>query len=278
MTRFPRPRLRAQAGRIDPHARAGVTPEASAEDAERAHKELVSFLEGAPEGVRRWAREEIAAADHAYAALPDPAGARAPRRRSPLRRVAVGALALAVVAGIVLGVYHMGGAQSNASSKGASTGEPQKLTHSEEASVSELMRELKANPKNAATLVALGDVYFKARDYNTAGGWMKRAVAVAPGNVTARLAVGAAEFNIGDLADARLEWLRVIAADRKNAEAYYDLGFLYVSKEPPDMADAKKMWEKVIALAPNSSEAKTIATHLKGLAKEEPAKEGSAKG
>jgi cytochrome c-type biogenesis protein CcmH/NrfG len=271
MTRFPRPRLRAQAGRIDPHARTGVTPEASAEDAERAHKELVSFLEGAPEGVRRWAREEIAAADHAYAALPDPAGARAPRRPSSLRRIAAGALALAVAAGIVLGVYQLGGG-SKASSQGAGTGEPQKLTRSEEASVAKLMSELKANPNDATTLVALGDIYFKARDYNTAGGWMKRAVAVAPGSVTARSALGAAEFNMGDIADARREWLRVIAADRKNVEAYYDLGFLYVSKEPPDMADAKKMWDKVVALAPNSSEAKTIATHLKGLAKEGPAK------
>ena len=34
------------------------------------------------------------------------------------------------------------------------------------------------------------------------------------------------------------------------------------------MADAKKMWEKVVTLAPNSSEAKTVATHLKGLASE----------
>ncbi len=39
-------------------------------------------------------------------------------------------------------------------------------------------------------------------------------------------------------------------ADPKNVEAYYDLGFLYVSRTPPDMAEAKKMWGKVVALAP----------------------------
>ncbi len=277
MTRSPRPRLRAQAGRPDPHAGIGLTPEASAEDAERAHRELVSFLEGAPEGVRRWARQEIAAVEEAYAAICDPAGAREALRPSPLKRVAVGTLALVVVVAVVVGVYQLGGG-SKASSGGAGTAEGQKLTHSEEASVGELMKELKANPDNASVLLALGDVYFKAHDYNTAGGWMKRAVAAAPGNATAHLALGAAEFNIGDIADARHEWLHVIAANRKNVEAYYDLGFLYVSEEPPDMADAKKVWEKVVALAPNSSEAKTIATHLKGLAKEEPAKEGSAKG
>jgi len=236
----------------------------------------VSFLEGAPEAVRRWARSEIAAADRAYAAISDPALAGAARRSSPLRRITVGTLALVAAAGVVLGVYHMGAGQGKASSQGTGTAEPQKLTRGEEASVAKLMRELKANPNDAAVLVALGDIYFKVHDYNTAGGWMKRAVAVAPGNVTARLAVGAAEFNIGDLADARLEWLRVIAADRKNAEAYYDLGFLYVSKEPPDLADAKRMWQKVIALAPNSAQAKMVATHLKALASEGSAKAGAA--
>lgn len=264
MTRSPKPRLRAQAGRLDPRARIGLAPDASAEDAERAHRELVSFLESAPEGVRRWARAEIAAADQARAAICDPAGARAARRPSPLRRIAVWTLALAVAAAVVVGVYQLGGG-SKASSGGAGTAEGQKLTHSEEASVGELMKELKANPANASVLIALGDIYFKAHDYNTAGGWMKRAVTVAPGNATAHLALGAAEFNIGDIADAQREWLYVIAEDRKNVEAYYDLGFLYVSKEPPDMADAKKVWEKVIALAPKSSEAKTIAMHLKGL-------------
>ncbi len=272
MTRFPRPRVRAQAGRLDPHARIGLKPGASAEDAQRAHRELVSFLEGAPQGVRRWAREEIAAADRAYAAISDPAGARAPGRRSSLRRVAGGTLTLAVAAGLIVGVYDMGGGSSKAKSGQAGTTEPPGLTRSDEARVSKLMVKLKANPKDAATLIALGDIYFKARDYNNAGGFMKSAVASDPGNTTARLGLGAAEFNLGDAADARRDWLRVIAADPKNVEAYYDLGFLYVSKSPPDMAGAKKMWAKVVALAPNSSAAKTISTHLKGLGKE-----GSAK-
>ena len=82
----------------------------------------------------------------------------------------------------------------------------------------------------------------------------------------ARLALGAAQFNLGDVADARRQWLRVIALDPKNVEAYYDLGFLYLSKDPPDMAAAKEMWRKVVEMAPPGSDvAKTVATHLKGL-------------
>ena len=69
----------------------------------------------------------------------------------------------------------------------------------------------------------------------------------------ARLALGAAKFNLGDVADAQRDWLRVIALDPENVEAYYDLGFLYLSEDPPDMARAKKMWRKVVELAPGSS-------------------------
>jgi cytochrome c-type biogenesis protein CcmH/NrfG len=253
--------------RRSPHARLGLTSEASAEEVERAHGELVSFLDGAPEGLRRWARGEIAAAEDAYAALSGPARARKARRASPLRRVAIAIVTLGVSAGIVVAVYNTGGGKSDAGSQGGGAAEAPGLSPGDQVLVSKLMRKLKAKPKDVATLVQLGDAFFNARDYNSAGGWMKQAVAIEPGNVKARLALGAAEFNIGDAADARRDWLRVIAADPKNVEAYYDLGFLYVSKDPPEMAEAKLMWRKVVALAPNSAVAKTVATHLKGLEK-----------
>ena len=84
----------------------------------------VSFLEGAPQGVRRWAGEEIAAADHAYAALSNPAGAGALAPSSSLRRIAGGTLTLAVAAGLIVGVYDMGGGSSKAKSGQAGTTEP----------------------------------------------------------------------------------------------------------------------------------------------------------
>lgn len=249
------------------HARLGLTPQASAEEVEKAHGEIVSFLEGAPKGARRWAKSEIAAADDAYATITDPARARAARRGSPLKRPVVAIAALAAAAVVVVGVYDIGGGQGKAKPQGGQTAGAPALSPGAEARVSQLMRKLKAKPKDVATLVQLGNVFFAARDFNNAGGWMKQALAIEPKNVKARLALGASEFNIGDNADARKDWLRVVAADPKNVEAYYDLGFLYVSKAPPDLADAKRMWGKVIALDPNSPVAKTVATHLKGLEK-----------
>ncbi len=221
----------------DPHARLGLTSQASDEEIERAHKDVVSFLEGAPEGLRGWARGEIAAADDAYAALSKPTSARTARRASPLRRIAVGIVTLGVSVGIVVGIYNMGGGQGEAKSQDTGAAKAQGgLSPGDQVRVARLMKKASANPKDAALFVQLGGIFFKAGDYNNAGGWMEKAVAIDPGNVKARLALGASKFNLHDVADARRDWLRVIALDPRNVEAYYDLGFLYLSNDPPDMA------------------------------------------
>lgn len=262
MTPSTKPSRHANSDRLDPGA-VGARPGESAEEAKQAHRELVNFLEGAPESARGWATEQMDAVKDAYAASSHSAG----RRAAPLLRVVIGAIALAVSAGVVVGVYDLGGSSSGKASPRGGSSEQHGLSSAQRARVSQLMERLKARPKDAKTLIALGDTFFEAHEYNSAGGWMKRAVQADPKNVTARLALGAAEFNIGDAADARSDWQRVIAADPKNVEAYYDLGFLYVSKDPPDMASAKKYWDEVLKLAPRSAVAKTIAMHIKGLEK-----------
>ena len=258
------PRRRTDFRRFDPHSRLGLTPQASREEIEKAHGELVSFLESAPNGLRRWAQTQTAAAEDAYTALCSPAGASRARRPSPIRRIALAVVTLAAAAGVVVGVYQLGGGKSEGSTQNAEASAHQ-LSPGDEARIAELMRQVKTNPKDAASLVELGNIFFKAGDYKSAGDWMQQAVAADPKSVGARLALGAAKFNLGDVADARRSWLRVIAADPRNVEAYYDLGFLYVSGKQPDLPKAKQMWQKVVALAPNSAVAKTVAMHLKNL-------------
>ncbi len=250
MTPNARPRGRGPTSRATKklYARLGLTPEASEQDVERAHGELVGFLESAPDGARRWARSEIAAVNEAHARLTGSAGSSADRRVPRRRRIAVGIATLAITVGVVIAVYNAGG-QDESASMGAGGAEG-RLSPSEEARVTELMKKVKANPKDAATLVGLGDVFFKAGDYNNAGGWMEQALALDPENVDARLALGASQFNLGDVSEARKQWERVISLDPKNVEAYYDLGFLYLSEDPPEMAKTKRMWRKVVELRP----------------------------
>lgn len=248
-----------------PHARLGLGPRASAKDAKAARDEVVTFLEGAPPNLSSWAQGQIAATEEAYAAARNPA--RAPQDRGAgLRRLVLAVATLGVSAAVVVGIYNMGGDEGKDVS-GAATAEESKLSPGDEVQVGKLMGRLEANPDDAALLIELGNIYFEAGDYNSAVGWMKRAVAIEPGNVKARLALGASEFNLGDEGAARKAWERVIELDPENVEAYYDLGFLYVSEDPPEMVEAKKMWRRVVALAPDSAVAKTVATHLEGLKK-----------
>lgn len=263
-------------------ARLGLTDKASDDDVETAHTELVRFLQGAPAGLATWAEREIASADEAYALLSDPAadlkavsGSTPPAAAARPARgginlsyrvlLAVVALAAAAVIGVV--VYQSGEPSTGSAEPAAATtatadaSAPQLDT----AKVEQLMQKISANPDDVAALTALGDLYFQAGDYNTAGGWMAKVVAIEPKNVKARLALGAAQFNLGNAGAAEKQWQRVVALDPKNVEAYYDLGFLYLSRKPADKARAKAAWAKVIAIAPDSEVAKTVATHLETL-------------
>lgn len=263
-------------------ARLGLTAKASDDDVETAHADLVEFLGKAPTGLRTWAGRELASIDEAYALLSDPAadpaalaGDTSPPARSRLARDGIhlssrfvlgfAAVAVAAVVGIVV---YQSGKPSTASAEPApatTTTADTAASQLDTAKVAQLMQRISANPNDVTSLTALGDLYFQAGDYNTAGGWMAKAVAISPKDVKARLALGAAQFNLGNTTAAEKQWKRVVALDPKNVEAYYDLGFLYLSEKPVDTARAKAAWAKVVAIAPKSNVAKTVATHLKTL-------------
>lgn len=266
-------------------ARLGLTSGASNRDVESAHDEIIAFVARAPEDLRAWAERQTAAADEAYARLsgasadpvaadtemapaavtppPGPVGApQAPSgQRSRRRRLIVAGATAIALAAVGFGVYGLGGDKNDPGSAAApiteTTGTPV-----DPQQVAELTQKISANPKDVKSLVNLGDVYFQAGDYETAATWMTKVVALQPRNTTALLALGAVRFNVGKTAEAERHWRKVAEIDPKNVEAHYDLGFLYLSKNPPDMAKVKSEWNQVVALDPGSDVAKTISAHL----------------
>jgi tetratricopeptide (TPR) repeat protein len=327
-------------------ARLGLGAGASNEEIERAHDEIVAYVEAAPGSLRAWSRASVAAADEAYALLRGPradlvaattaaapveavpagrpgraAATSAPaaaiaseaepadwleesdlelqmkggtrrrgaQRRAALaanrlsnqpeaglrlpfgRRIAIGAVGLVGVAAVIFGVYLLG-----APSVPGFTGTPAPEASQgavDQAQVTALMQKLAANPNDATTLEDLGNLYYGAGDYTTAATWFDKLVALDGSNVNALLALGAARFNLGDLATAEANWLKVVEIDPNSVEAHYDLGFVYLSQNPPDLDKARAEWNKVIAIAPDSDAAKQAATHLASLST--PAPSGS---
>jgi len=233
--------------------RLGLQSDASRQDVEAAHNVLVEFLELAPHKANSWAAARTADMDEAFALLSGPehglisASQRASRAQSMGKTSDAPGIAGAPT-----------GQQTTAPSGGPS------VVPVDQAKVAALMKKVSANPKDTASLLAVGDIYFAAADYKDASVFEQKVLGVDPKNQAALLAVGAAQFNLGNADEAKKQWLVAAGLYPKSAEVHYDLGFLYLSQTPPDKANMTTEWNKVIAIDPNSAIAKAVATHLKG--------------
>jgi len=189
----------------------------------------------------------------------------------------IGATVAAIGIVIALG-FNAGGTSASVIGAGGSPAPSTAATAPvlDQAAVAALMAKIQANPSDADSLMKLGDEYYKTGDYTTAGNWFAKVTAVEPAKVRGFLALGATAFNLGDAARAETAWQQVVTLDEKNVEAHYDLGFLYLNRQPADMAGVQREWSRVVALAPDSDIAKTVKAHLDALASAAPASPGAS--
>ena len=276
--------------------RLGLRANASDREVEAAHDELVDFLELAPHEMKSWAAARTTEVDELFALLSGrdqdlispPAqivttaqdevddrfrasavsASSVPSERSPWRTLLLWAM-LPLLVAVVLGVYWVGKdspvpAISGTPTTSATTapGAPTPVPV-DQAKVGALMQKISANPKNTASLQSLGNIYFAAADYTNASTWEQKILAIDPKNQEALLALGASQFNSGNAAEAKKQWLVAAGLYPRSAEVHYDLGFLYVSQTPPDKVNMTAEWNKVIAIDPTSELAKSVASHLK---------------
>jgi tetratricopeptide (TPR) repeat protein len=196
----------------------------------------------------------------------------APTATKPRRTQMLGAGVILLVVAVVFGVWYMGKGSGVPGISGAPTN-TQATTAApagsapvavDQVKVAALMKKISANPKDKASLQGLGNIYFAAADYKNASLWEQKILAVDPKDQVGLLSLGAAQFNLGNAAVAKKNWLVAARLYPKVAEVHYDLGFLYMSQTPPDKVNMNAEWSKVIAIDPNSSLAKTVATHITG--------------
>jgi tetratricopeptide (TPR) repeat protein len=287
--------------------RLGLRENASDADVETAHNGLVEFLELAPREVKSWAAARTADVDEVFALLSGPerdlvpgaqldamapvdlskhiptppAGTAAPgvlaalAANKPQRNKILGAIGAVLAVAIVFLVFQMGKSSDVPGISGKPTGQETTAAASgatpvDQTKLAALMQKISANPKDIASLQAIGNLYFAATDYKNATLWEQKILAVDPKNQVGLLALGAGQFNLGNAVEAKKQWLIAAGLYPKNAEVHYDLGFLYFSQTPPDTANMTAEWQKVVAIDPNSQLAKTVATHLKSSASAAP--------
>jgi tetratricopeptide (TPR) repeat protein len=199
-------------------------------------------------------------------AAPVTAPAMAPAR-GPWRRVVLAGVGAAMVLGVAFASYTLGGGGGTpAASDGTGAAAPS-APAIDEAKVADLMAKVQANPNDTATLLALANEFYAGEQYQVAGTWLDKLLALDPNNIDALLARGAVSFNLGDLASAETTWQKVVTLDPKNAEVHWDLGFLYLNQPSPDLAGVQREWNTVIELNPSSQLAQNARSHLDALAR-----------
>lgn len=272
--------------RTQPLSVLGLPVDASAEQVQQARSRLLDFLAGSPPELAEWARQqresiESAAGAHevAVALGPDeevagpvavtPARPRPGQRRALAGRTVPAWLVLVLLAPtLVWTVYAMGRPPEPAAGAGRGpaptldAGRPGGPGALDTAAVTALEAKVAADPADTASMRELGALYAAAGDFENAADWQQKIIANDPKDVDARLALGVALFNDGDLAGAQAQWTRASQLAPDEPEPYYNLGFLYLSQPNPDMEKVERAWGTVLELAPDSELAETVSAHL----------------
>ncbi len=227
------------------------------------------FLATAPPDLTEWAKATAAGLDTSTPVEPV--------ERRPRRRVPTALVVLLLVPVVIWGVYKLGApppSDQAAPAAGASSmpsmppghGTPELDTEA----VADLEAQVEADPTDIAAMSELGKLHLMAGDSEAAGQWQQRILADHPDDIDARLALGVALFNQDEVVKAQEQWERAAELDPAKAEPHYNLGFLYLSEDPPDMEKVSQHWDKVLELEPASSMAETINAHMGGLEGLEP--------
>jgi tetratricopeptide (TPR) repeat protein len=148
-------------------------------------------------------------------------------------------LVLALLVGVAAGAWYAGrvtapAPEAEATADGAAVGADLAETETEvdnAARLAELAALLAENPDDADALLEQGVLLYEEGDYEAAGA----------------------------------AWRHVTELTPDKAEAWFNLGFYYLSIDPVDTAAARAAWEKVVALDPDSDLADDANTHLTGL-------------
>ncbi|MBW3067965.1 MULTISPECIES: tetratricopeptide repeat protein [unclassified Actinomyces] len=126
----------------------------------------------------------------------------------------------------------------------------------------ELQAQAQADPADAQSRQELGVMYLKAALYQDSITWLQQILDVDPDNLDALLTIGVAEYQSNQYEQAEAHWLRAAEIDPDVAEPWYNLGFLYMARTPPDADRANQCWEKVLQLAPDSEMAANVRGHV----------------
>lgn len=130
---------------------------------------------------------------------------------------------------------------------------PEQMKAMADQSAVPLLEKLKSNPKDAATLAQVGNLYYDAQQFNVAVDYYGRALAIEPKNAAVRTDLGTAYLYLGDSDRAIEEFNTALKDNPKHAQAMFNLGMAQW-RGKGDAKAAVATWEKLLATVPDFPE------------------------
>ena len=123
---------------------------------------------------------------------------------------------------------------------------------------------LASNPKDASTIVRLGNLYYDNSKFQEAIDTYGKALEIDPNNVNARTDRGSCYWSLGQADAAIAEFQKSLGVNPTHAQTLYNMGIVYLHGKN-DIAEARKYWEKLLATNPDYSQSTRIRQMLNSL-------------
>ncbi|MBI5494462.1 MAG: tetratricopeptide repeat protein [Deltaproteobacteria bacterium] len=138
--------------------------------------------------------------------------------------------------------------------------------------VDDMQAQLKAAPKDARLLVALGKLYYDNERYPEAATHFRQALDQRPSDAEAAKMLGVCLFMLGNPDEAAKMQEAALASVPNDVDALFFVGAIVLNARPQDkdaLKRAREAWEKFLELAPTHPRAAEIRSELEQVRKAE---------
>jgi cytochrome c-type biogenesis protein CcmH/NrfG len=113
-----------------------------------------------------------------------------------------------------------------------------------------LLARLQSNPKDAAALIELGNLYFDNSQWSEAVGYYSRALEITPNNPDVRTDMGICYFYSGDSDRALKEFDRALKDDPRHEQTLFNVGVVKLQGKK-DPKGALEAWNSLLKINPS---------------------------
>jgi cytochrome c-type biogenesis protein CcmH/NrfG len=158
---------------------------------------------------------------------------------------------------------------------GAGTAQFRQAPPLDEGRVKTLRDMIEKDPKNAAVLAELANVYYDAERFEDAITFYERALAIRPKDVNVSTDLGVSYYYTNQADRALKQFDYSLSVDPSHTKTILNVGIVRAFAKQ-DLAGAAQAWQRVVDLAPGSAEAQAARRALESMKAAHPAVGGQS--